>query len=147
MAKKKKGHGKPWTWKAGRTPKGAPHALKSMARTYRMMLDEPAARVPEIAEVAVELGLNPATTTMAAVLSLAQMRNAIVSGNHQAAKEVADRVDNFLTRGLTRSQLATLAEMIIEIITQEVKDPQVRSNIGERIMTLAEQIGSDESIE
>lgn len=141
MAKKKKTLDKPWTWKKGKRPKGAPHALKSMARTYRLMLDEPASRVPEIGQVACDLGLNPNATTIAAVLSLAQVRNA-TTGNHHAAKEIADRVDNFLTRGLTRAQLATLAEAIVEIITQEVKDPQVRSNIGERIMALAEQINN-----
>lgn len=141
MAKRKK-KGKPYQWKGRKPPKGAPDTIKSMARTYRLMLDESAARVPDISDVAMEMGLNPNQTSIAAVLVLAQLTNA-ATGNHHAAKDVADRVDNFLNRGMTRTQLAALAEAIVEIISQEVRDPQVRSNIGERIMALAADIGSD----
>ena len=144
MAKKKKGS-QPWTWKKSRTgtPKGAPSALKSMARTYQTMLNEPASRVPDIAAVAEDLGLRPRSTTIAAVLSLSHMREAAV-GNHHAAKDVADRVDRYLQRGMSRAQLMALAEAIVEIISQEVTDPQTRSNVGERILTLASEFGSDD---
>jgi len=111
---------------------------------YKDQLNEPASRVPAIAARAYDLGLDPDQTTMGAVLSLAQIYEAIL-GRHNAAKDVADRVDNFLNRGLTRFQITSLAEAIVDIINQEVHDPQVKAVIAERIANLAGTVNYDKS--
>jgi len=142
MARGKKKDIRPWQWKKGKPPKGKA-GVRSMARVYREMLNEPASCVPAVAERAKELNLDPDTTTIAGVLSASQLADA-VEGKHFAAKDIADRVDNYLHRGLTRAQLAVIAERIVEIISQEVRDPQIRSNIGERILALVKELDNVE---
>lgn len=137
---------RPYQWVKGRSgnPAGRPPGIKSLAKMYKDQLNEPASRVPAIAARAIDLGLDPDKTSMGAVLSLAQIYEAIL-GRHNAAKDVADRVDNYLNRGLSRHQIVSLAEAITDIINQEVHDPQVKAVIAERIAGLAGTINYDDA--
>jgi hypothetical protein len=128
---------RPYRWTKGQSgnPSGRPPGIKSLTKLYRQQLDEPAHLVPAIADRAKLLGLNPSRTTIGAVLSLSQIHEAIL-GKANAAKDIADRVDAAANKTLNRIQIVSLAEAIADIINQEVRDPQVRAVIAERIAGL-----------
>ena len=135
--------GKPYRFKKGHKPIGRkPKGAKSLAKVLRDQMEEPAANVSLIEAKAELLDLDPKRTTIGATLALSIIMDAM-NGKGQHASIIMDKVDSYLNQGLTKFQVVMLAERIVEVINQEVKDPQTKAVIAEKIMAL---IGNVEDI-
>lgn len=138
-------HAKPYQFKSGQSGNlsGRPVGVKSIARILREQLQEPASCSPWTREMAVELDLDPKKSTVASVLSLTLCKRAL-AGDGTYANMLFQQLDKLSGQSITKAQLARIANAIVQVITNEVPDPQIRSNIGERIAALVGSFNDEE---
>lgn len=105
----------------------------SLAKLLKDIIDEPACMVPEVEEKAIKLGFDPGLTTIGTVLMSALAVEAM-EGKGMLYKQIFDNTES--KHQMTPHQVADLGRQIVDIIKQEVSDPQERANISERIAKL-----------
>lgn len=135
--------GRQYRWKKGKSgcPAGRPRGVTSLSKILRDQLDDPASSNQQTTKRALQMGLDPEHTTIAAVLTQATIQEAL-EGKGSLIKEIFSRIDDYLGRGLTKTQVVSLAEAIGDIINDEIRDPVTRSRIAERIALVIEDVDS-----
>jgi hypothetical protein len=86
-------------------------SIKTLTKLLKDLLDEPASQVPLITQMSGRLGLDPASTSIGAVLATSLIANAI-KGNVAAIKEVFNRVEG---RVAMRVEVVDPSEVIGDI--------------------------------
>jgi hypothetical protein len=112
---------------AGRKPGG-----KSMARMYQEVINEPSDILPATRELAFELKIDPKEITVGELIVKKWLTMA-AQGNATAIKDIGDRIDRQAEMGMSKAQVTTLANNVVDIINRNVMDPEIKARIAEDI--------------